>query len=373
MNGVKLSPAQEAAADKAIAWWRQFRGTPGVFRLFGYAGTGKSTTAEEIVARVENEGGATVQVTPTGKAAKVLHDKTGRPTMTLHSLLYSFAGYDDEGDPIFVAKDPEMIALLERLRRGGLILLDECSMVPRYVMEDLLGLGVAVLAMGDPFQLPPVRAQAFFGDDCDVMLTEVHRQALDNPILRASMLVREHRVAEAKALLVRRKRAAVTFEMLQQADQVLCGTHATRNLVNAMFRDRLGHGKQPVVEGERIVALRNLKECDIWNGEVREVRAAVMLGGDMVRLWLRDANGQPCPIGKFRGDLRAIGHADYRQDEERAKECVPFDYGYALTVHKAQGSEWNRVALIDDWRGRMYERWLYTGMTRAREKLALIS
>ncbi|HKJ75246.1 MAG TPA: AAA family ATPase, partial [Alphaproteobacteria bacterium] len=193
---IALSAQQTSAADAVMAWWRANRNTPGVFRLYGFAGTGKTTTTDTIATRVYNEGGNVVQLTLTGKAAKVLSEKSGRPAVTIHSLLYSFAGLDENNEPIFKTLDHKAISLINSLKVNGLIVLDECSMIPRHVMADLLALRVPVLALGDPFQLPPVKASAYFDNRCDAMLTEVHRQAADNPILRASMLIRDNRIGE---------------------------------------------------------------------------------------------------------------------------------------------------------------------------------
>ena len=78
-----------------------------------------------------------------------------------------------------------------RPRRPKLIVIDECSMVDAELGRDLMSFGVPVLVLGDPAQLPPIQGGGFFTEaEPDAMLTEVHRQAQDDPIVRLSMEIR---------------------------------------------------------------------------------------------------------------------------------------------------------------------------------------
>src|SRR5215211_5760515 len=122
-----------------------------------------------------------------GMSASVLRQKGCRDASTIHSMIYR-TRESDEGGPLFA------------LNRSGpasqadLIVIDECSMVDAELGRDLLSFGKPVLVLGDPAQLPPVKGGGFFTTELpDVMLTEVHRQAQDNPIIRLSTAVREGR------------------------------------------------------------------------------------------------------------------------------------------------------------------------------------
>src|SRR5215210_9157695 len=174
------SPQQDAAL-KAVADWLR-RGDQPVFRLFGYAGTGKTTLARHIAEGVDGEVAFGAY---TGKAALVLRTKGCPDASTIHSMIYR-SRESDEGGPQFVLNRQSPVA------RASLIIIDECSMVDEELGRDLLSFGQPVLVLGDPAQLPPVKGGGFFTEgEPDVMLTEVHRQARDNPIIRLSMVVRE--------------------------------------------------------------------------------------------------------------------------------------------------------------------------------------
>src|SRR5215472_4367699 len=183
----EFSPHQDAAL-KAVAKWLKAKpgrnNTPQVFRLFGYAGTGKTTLAKHLAQGV---GGRVLFAAFTGKAALVMRRKGCRDASTIHSLIYrpieenaeepSFALWDDS--PVHDAK---------------LIVIDECSMVDEELGRDLMSFNVPLLVLGDPAQLPPIAGGGFFTDaEPDAMLTEVHRQAQDDPIVRLSMDIRAGR------------------------------------------------------------------------------------------------------------------------------------------------------------------------------------
>ena len=162
------SPQQDAAL-KAVAEWLR-RGDRPVFRLFGYAGTGKTTLAKHI-AGVE---GDVAFGAYTGKAALVCA-RRGEGASTIHSLIYRSREGDENG-PQFVLNRSSSAA------KADLIVIDECSMVDEELGRDLLSFGRPVLVLGDPAQLPPVKGGGFFTEaESDVMLTEVHRQAAGRP------------------------------------------------------------------------------------------------------------------------------------------------------------------------------------------------
>src|SRR6201995_3470482 len=182
-----FSPQQDAAL-KAVAEWlkaKPGRGqTPLVFRLFGYAGTGKTTLARHIA---ENVDGKVLFAAFTGKAALVMRSKGCERASTIHSLIYKTRESGEEV-PSFDLWDEAPAS------KAALIVIDECSMVDAELGRDLMSFGVPVLVLGDPAQLPPVQGGGFFTEvEPDVMLTEVHRQAEDNPIIRLSMDIRDGR------------------------------------------------------------------------------------------------------------------------------------------------------------------------------------
>ena len=165
----------------AVSNWLKDKNGPQVFRLFGWAGTGKSTLARYLAEGVRGVKYAAF----TGKAALVMRKKGCRGASTIHSLIYTLVS-EKEGEPRF-ALDPESEAA-----SADLIVIDEVSMVDEALATDLLSFGTKVLVLGDPFQLPPVQGAGFFTmAEPDIMLTEIHRQARDNPIIRMSVDIRE--------------------------------------------------------------------------------------------------------------------------------------------------------------------------------------
>src|SRR5215468_11353484 len=181
----QFTPHQNEALKLVADWLKSGPGTDGgpqVFRLFGYAGTGKTTLARHIA---EEADGEVKFAAFTGKAASVMRGKGCRGASTIHSLIYR-ARESGEETPSFELWDDAPAS------KAKLIVIDECSMVDPELGRDLLSFGVPVLVLGDPAQLPPIQGGGFFTDaEPDAMLTEVHRQAADDPIIHLSMAVRE--------------------------------------------------------------------------------------------------------------------------------------------------------------------------------------
>ncbi|MEP4704761.1 MAG: AAA family ATPase, partial [Hyphomicrobiales bacterium] len=182
--------SQQDDALRDVARWLSNRDSQ-VFRLFGFAGTGKTTLARHLAEGVDGE---VVFGAFTGKAAHVLRQKGCAGASTLHSLIYRPAGTSEDEEDEGVEQPLFAIRRDAPASEADLIIIDECSMVDEELGRDLLSFGVPVLVLGDPAQLPPVKGGGFFTEhEPDIMLTEVHRQAADNPIIRMSMDVREGR------------------------------------------------------------------------------------------------------------------------------------------------------------------------------------
>jgi hypothetical protein len=164
-----------------MKWYRA--GDKQVFRLYGYAGTGKTTLARDFAAGVDGE---VAFAAFTGKAAHVMRGKGCVNATTIHGLIYRLEKEDENGNPIFV------INLDSFARHTRLIIIDEASMVNEKIGRDLLRFRVPIVVIGDPAQLPPVEGAGFFTTgEPDFMLTEIHRQARDSPIIKMATIVRE--------------------------------------------------------------------------------------------------------------------------------------------------------------------------------------
>lgn len=359
------SPQQEAAL-RAVSQWMK-RGDPQIFRLFGFAGTGKTTLARHIAEDVD---GDVCFAAFTGKAALVLRGKGCPDARTIHSLIYRPRETDSE-EPSFVLNSDSPAA------RASLIIIDECSMVDEELGRDVLSFGTPVLVLGDPAQLPPVKGGGFFTEaEPDVMLTEVHRQAEDNPIIRLSMLVREGaRIApgtygDSRVIA----RSAIDADQVRAADQVLVGLNRTRRGYNARLRELSGFSGPYPVAGEKLVCLKNDKTKGLLNGGIWSVKNVIAERAGKLRYAVvpeDDETRKPTRIA-VRPEYFTMGEEGVPPAFKRNSDA--FDFGYVLTVHKAQGSQWDDLLLFDE-SGAFREnrhRWLYTGITRAAKRLTMV-
>jgi exodeoxyribonuclease V len=359
------SPQQDKAL-LAVSRWLETR-RPQVFRLFGYAGTGKTTLARHIA---EDVGGEVAFGAYTGKAALVMRARGCAEARTIHSMIYRPKDTESE-EPTFELNAESAAST------ASLIVIDECSMVDQELGRDLLSFGKPVLVLGDPAQLPPVKGGGFFTEaEPDVMLTEVHRQAADNPIVRMSMIVREggrlDRGTYGESRVI--GRGDVDALAVTSADQVLVGLNRTRRLYNNRLRELFGHTSPTPEVGDKLVCLRNDRAKGLLNGGVWKVKAVSPMRRNKLRMSLapeEDPTRKPLRVGVLPAFFEGVEEIPYslRRDSDE------FDYGYALTVHKAQGSQWNDVVLFDEsyaFREHRH-RWLYTGLTRAAEKITVVA
>ncbi len=391
-----LSPQQAKAFD-LVGNWLCDQSAPQTFYLAGYAGTGKTTLAKRLVEGVEDFTFAAY----TGKAASVLTRK-GCPASTIHSLIYKVVppnyekakelkkAYEQEENPEkkellkieFRQVNRPSFSLKDREEFGSydVIVLDEVSMVDETMGVDVLSFGCKVLVLGDPGQLPPVRGTGYFtARDPDYCLTEVHRQAAGNPVLNMATLVRTGRRLRPGHYGSSRvqHRLTTTPVDLRSAAQVIVGSNKTRKEFNTVIRDAKDFFGTIPQTGEKIICLKNNAKLGLMNGTQWRVAEAEDKGS-----WLRlkispwddyDPEVEPRYIEL---DAHELG-LDFSEmpfyQREMAEE---FDFGYAITCHKSQGSQWKNVFIQDQsWMFKdvplMPQRWLYTALTRAEESVVV--
>src|ERR1700741_1467993 len=264
-----FTPHQDSAL-KAVADWVKAKpgknGTPPVFRLFGYAGTGKPTLARHVA---EGGDGEVKFAAFTGKAALVMRNKGCDNASTIHSLIYRARETGVEQPSFELWGDAPAPT-------AKLIVIDECSMVDAELGRHLIWFDCPVLVLGDPAQLPPIQGGGFFTDgEPDAMLTEVHRQAQNDPIVRMSMDIREGRELElgryGESEIV--SRADLDPERGMAADQVLVGRNNTRRAYNMRMRQKQ-HIEDPLpVAGDKLVCLRNNRKKGLFNGGLWRVKS----------------------------------------------------------------------------------------------------
>ena len=363
-----FSPEQDAAL-KAVAAWLKTKsgGRAPIFRLFGYAGTGKTTLAKHIAESVD---GKVLFAAFTGKAAQVMRNKGCNGASTIHSLIYRPPD-GMEQNPSFELWDDAPAS------KAKLIIIDECSMVDAELGRDLKSFGVPLLVLGDPAQLPPIQGGGYFTEaQPDAMLTEVHRQALGDPIIKLSMDIRAGRALTpgdyGETQVVAREN--LDPQRVLGADQVLVGRNATRRAYNQRLRLRRGIEDTMPVAGDKLVCLRNNKRKGLFNGGLWTIKERPRPRRQILRMHLKPDDAASDRVVKvsvrpecFSGGIEAL-------EWPMRKKYDEFDFGYVLTVHKAQGSQWDDVVLFDESFAfqESRDRWLYTGVTRAAKRLTVV-
>lgn len=352
--------------------------------IAGFAGTGKSTLVQFIVNALDIQEEYVVYITYTGKASLVLRNKGCENAMTAHRLLY-YAKEKPDGTYEFRPK--------KRLDFDyKIIVLDECSMLPEEMWQLLLTHHVHVLALGDPGQLPPVEGNSIILNNPHVMLDEIVRQALDSPIIKLSMDIRNGKWIEyggPKDCRVMTEEQ-VSDKLLIGADQILCGKNVTRHWLNEKLRKIKFNNEYSIepVNGDKVICLRNEWQAlgsntePLVNGMVGTINNIRLENSKLYKPkmyadFTSENNGLYTNLQmdhKIFTDKEPTVNKDNWMKYPKPLRAYEFDYGYAITVHKSQGSEWNKVVVYDEWLGdrEYHKKWLYTACTRSRSMLVVI-
>ena len=357
------SPQQNEALTLVSAWLRM-RYKPWYY-LAGYAGTGKTTLAQHLSSEVRGE---VIYAAYTGKAASVMRSKGCTGARTLHSLLYAV-----DYDPVTKTRTFHPVPSLGD--DIGLIVVDEVSMADDEISEHLLSHKIPVLVLGDPAQLPPVKGAGYFTRrEPDYLLTEVHRQALESPILRLATMLRERtfrpRNIDLPGLMVCQKKT-LDRDLVTSADMILVGRNATRQAYNKRMRELWGRKGSFPEEGEPLICLNNDQKLGIFNGQTFDVTSSRQ---DSRVIRLKVKNDETAVDVKVFPDFFVDDVEASKMGDRALRGTQQFAYAYAITCHKAQGSQWNKVCVFneseifreDSWR------WEYTAVTRAAEHLTLV-
>lgn len=369
---------KQVAAIKAIVEWffDDREDAPQEFYLAGYAGVGKSTVAAIAIEEIKNRRGGWLNVEVgayTGKAANVLRKKGNPTAKTIHSMIY----VPDEvnGKTVFVlALDSAPAAFAD------LIVLDEVSMVDMKMADDVRAFGKKILVMGDPAQLPPVGgAGAFLTRDPDFFLDEIHRQAAESPIIRIATMFRQRQMPDfgdyGDGVVVAKLRGDNAGLAYREETQTIVAINRVRQTLNKQIRTRRGFEGRDPLKGERVICCRNDRDAGIFNGGLGELLtdSRRLLDGENFRLTV-EMEDLKFPLQSIPVNVSLFdGHFDETivKPERLSKGVQLFDFGYVLTCHKAQGSEFDDVTVIDDsgvFRADQWK-WRYTAATRASERL----
>ena len=368
--------------------------------ISGYAGTGKSTLVKFIVAALPNinPDEDVIYTSFTGKATQVLQRKGNKNVSTLHKLLFESI---PKPDGTFFRKPVEFIPY-------KIVIVDECSMVPKELLQRLIKYNVHIICLGDPGQLPPINKNEdnHLLDHPHIFLDEIMRQEAESEIINLTMDIRAGKPLthyQGKEVQVLNK-DELTTGMLLWADQIICAKNETRIALNNQMRDLLGRSGGPQ-DGDKVICLKNnwdiysVNDNPLVNGTIGYLKDSFSTYINLPRQITSD--GQPKKLDILTANFISDTEEDYgilNMDKQLITTGVPgldwktsykmgrnwrfqdkipdqFTYGYAITGWKAQGSEWDNVLVIEEgfpFEKEEHKQFLYTAATRAAKKLVII-
>lgn len=372
----------------------------------------------------------------TGKATSVLIQRGAKSASTIHKLIYTQVEKKIKtkiGEKEIETVKKEFIKK-PSIPDYKLIILDEVSMVDEKILKDLMSFGIPILACGDLAQLEPIGKPNGLLDSPDFTLTQIVRQAEENAIIKLATMARHGEFipcgnyGNAAVITKNDLDEAHYKQLLLNADQILCGTNRTRHSLNQDTKRLLGMELDKINKNEKIICLLNNwneffsdedDDYPLVNGTIgnvvsfKELNQKEKLGSLVFKPDFIDAESEELiyDIGLFEADHKqtydfhsqiyemmdgsyeikqiiekkkpAENEAEYREklmkytkakrDAISVEQLNFFDSAYAVSVHKSQGSEWGKVVLFDEGQYfNSYDKWLYTGITRAKNKLIIV-
>jgi len=322
-----------------------------VLTMGGYAGTGKSTIISTLIQALKNRGLDFAVGAYTGKATNVLRKK-GLFANTIHSLIYR---------PMTDSKGETTWHLMDRYempyRMDGFVI-DEASMVSKEIHDDLLSFGMPIIYVGDHGQLEPIGSKFNLMQEPMFRLETVHRNAGEiahfAEHLRKGNPARTFATTKAVQIV---EENVVEDRHLAAVDQIIVAFNKTRVKLNNRVRKEKKIDFTFIAKGEKIICLRNNRQLGLFNG----------MQGIVTKIHKNERID-------FTSDGMEFGLIKYDPDQfgketnqfEFNQEANPFDYGYAITCHKAQGDQFGNVIVYEqkceNWD---HVRWSYTAASRA--------
>ena len=387
---MKLSVDQKRALEKIVKWLRNPNRSPSYFTFGGYAGTGKTTLTALLrqILHKKNPKLKIALVSYTGKAARVLkttliqqqasyqQDFVG----TIHSFIYA---------PIVNEKNDIIGWDKKKNLDVKLIIVDEASMVNYDIWQDLLSFKIPIIAIGDHGQLPPIEGKFNLMEKPNIKLEKIHRQAANNPIIKLSIQARKtgqipvgkfgpHIEKLDQQTMDTQEKVQELLKRHSDQTMILTGYNSTRVQINNFIRQHkfFEPSPEPMV-GDRVICLRNNHAKHIYNGMLGTINYLESADEKFFYAEIDLDENQTYKGNIYKHQFGATQPKNYTKGERQFTTGVDlFDFGYALTVHKAQGSQAPRVILFEERFKQMddeqWRRWLYTGVTRAEKELYIV-
>jgi len=366
---MELSKEQKNAFDSSLFFL--LNGNDRVFIISGVAGSGKSVIINELNQEIKSLGLNAVTLSYTGKAVEVLHRKGVWGASTIHSYLYRPV-CDEEGN--FISFQKKNKYELD----GDFIIVDEASMVPSNIFNDLVATDKPILFFGDENQLPPISNDEFnIMEESNIRLTHIHRQAEGNPIIQLSQEILKRGVipnnfdGKNSVRMIRKHEIGETlrnqWNKYKDMSMILCGTNKLRRSYNKLVRTISGNTNDHAFINEKIICLRNsgFNGVSIFNGEVFEVEKWQNKNEKTKDYWIKNnSKDLMLPINNECWD---------GIEPNRFENVGWFDFAYCLSVWKSQGSEFNSVLFVDENVSYFADqkKFRYTAVTRAIDKLII--
>lgn len=387
---MKLNEQQAQAIEALRKWW--YNGNKQVFQISGAAGTGKTTLIRYLINEIKLEHDEVLFTAFVGKATLAM-TRNGLNAKTLHSAICYCKDepvLDENGNVVTEYNRRVTKRVFTRRRkidpRIRLIVVDEGSMVPAKMADWLLKFKVPIIVLGDLNQLPPVIGDSFFLKEPDVVLTQIMRQSSESPIpYFAQNVLQNGTKCLSPGLQIGDKinvlsKADITPELLKDYDVIICGTNKTRNNLNTYIRERIyGRTQEYPVIGDKLICREN-----DWTFSVDDVYLINGLIGYVTDIDLESISDYTMKIdfkpefmdNEFKNVTLDRIYMGLSPNDKRfyRSNYHKFEYGYAITCHLSQGSQYNRVLVFNESFGTAEERrkWLYTAVTRAIDKVTIL-
>ena len=393
---------QRDAIYKLTEWWE--KKDRQIFEIAGYAGTGKTHAASNFIEEIGLEEDEVKYAAFTGKAALVLQRK-GVNATTIHKLIYDIEYYnefvlDKDGNKVKNSngkfKTIQKFRFVKRTKldeKIKLIILDECSMINQSMWDDIRSYDIPIIVLGDTQQLPPIIGEPVLLKNPDVELTQIVRQQSKSYLIDIATEARE-----GKYITVPDNRKyknsndvwiiyedEVTDKILMGVDIILCGTNKKREAINNHIRyNILGRESKLPEKGDKLICRKNN-----WNLLIGDDIPLINgMSGIVLNNIEKESMTNKSIVIDFKPDFldeyyhnievdRVVFESTDKKEVRNAMKygnTNKFEFGYAITTHLSQGSEWDKVLIFEEWMGDKdyMSKWLYTAITRAKKKVIIV-